>query len=60
MISEAKIQAEKIEDEEKKKNLWMIIAMWLLERSEENIKEVIQLTKDTTCIKIEDLLPYFN
>ena len=41
MVADAKEQANKMEDEEKKKNLWMIIAMWLLERSEENIKEVV-------------------
>ena len=38
----------------------MKIAMWLLERSEENIKEVVQLTRETDILKIEDILPYLN
>jgi hypothetical protein len=41
MIADAKAQANKQEDEEKKKGLWMMIAMYLLERSEDNIREVV-------------------
>lgn len=37
-----------------------MIAIWLLERSEGNIKEVVQLTRETSLIKIEDILPYLT
>lgn len=38
----------------------MMIAAYLLERSEENVKEVVQLTRDTSVLKIEDILPHFT
>ena len=36
------------------------IAVNLLKENDENIEEVIKLTKETELIKIEDLLPHFN
>ena len=68
LIEKAKEYARRAEDEDKKKKLWMLvisciynqIAIHLLSKNDENIDEVIQLTKETQLIKIEDLLPHFN
>lgn len=60
MLQDAKEQANKAEDESVRKGLWMVIAVWLMERSEENMMEVVQLTRETDSLKIEDLLPYFT
>lgn len=55
----AKDYAGKPQNDDEKKKLWMMIAVHLL-KNDENIDEVIELTKETDLIKIEDLLPHFN
>ncbi|CAD8189069.1 unnamed protein product [Paramecium octaurelia] len=60
MIEKAKEYAQKPEDDdEKKKKLWMMIAERLLSQNQD-IDKVIELTKNSQQIKIEDLLPHFN
>lgn len=58
-IEVAKIYAEKPENEDLKKKLWLQIAVHLFNKGTD-IEQVIKLTKETNLIKIEDLLPYFN
>lgn len=46
-------------NEDLKKKLWLQIAVHLFNKGTD-IEQVINLTKETNLIKIEDLLPYFN
>ena len=55
----AKDYANKPEYEDERKKLWIEIAKhFLIKRS--RISDVIELTKQSNVVKIEDLLPYFN
>jgi|JI61114C2RNA_FD_contig_71_1900856_length_3073_multi_2_in_0_out_0_3 hypothetical protein len=55
----AKSYANMPEDDDLKKKLWLEIAINLL-RQGRNVNEVINLTKESKVVKIEDLLPHFN
>ena len=55
----AKEYADKPEYEDEKKKLWIQIAKHYLVKKGK-ISEVIELTKQSKVVKIEDLLPYFN
>lgn len=55
----AKEYADKPEYEDEKKKLWIEIAKHFLVKKGK-ISEVIELTKQSKVVKIEDLLPYFN
>ena len=55
----AKEYAEKPDYEDERKKLWIDIAKHYLIKKEK-ISEVIELTKQSKVIKIEDLLPFFN
>lgn len=55
----AKSYANMPEDDEVKKKLWLEIAINLLKQGR-NVNEVINLTKESKVVKIEDLLPHFN
>ena len=55
----AKEYANKPEYEDERKKLWIEIAKhFLIKKS--RISDVIELTKQSNVVKIEDLLPYFN
>ena len=55
-LNVAKDYANKSTDDEKKTGLWMKIAQSMMERGE-NIKEVVQLTRETDSLGIEHILP---
>ncbi|EGR34772.1 vacuolar sorting protein, putative [Ichthyophthirius multifiliis] len=59
-IQLAKQYADKPINIDCRKKLWLNIAIHLLGKGGNNIDEVIQLTKDTDLLKIEDLLMHFN
>ena len=60
LIELAKEYAKKPEtNDDLRKKLWMLIAERLLKQNVA-IDKVIELTKETDTIKIEDLLPHFN
>jgi len=58
-IDLAKDQIQKVDDDERKKKLWLRIARHVVEK-EENIKEAMAfLSQADNLLKIEDILPFF-
>lgn len=55
----AKEYADRPEYEDERKKLWIEIAKHFLVKKG-RISDVIELTKQSKVVKIEDLLPYFN
>ena len=55
----AKEYANKPEYEDERKKLWIELAKHFLIK-QSRISDVIELTKQSNVVKIEDLLPYFN
>lgn len=37
-----------------------MIVIWMLERGEENVQEVVLLTREVECLQVEDVLPFLN
>ena len=58
-VSLAKQQANKPNDEEHQKKLWLMIAQHVIEK-EHNAKNALELIKESGVIKVEDVLPYFS
>eukprot|EP00163_Fabomonas_tropica_P023207 TRINITY_DN40509_c0_g1_i1.p1 TRINITY_DN40509_c0_g1~~TRINITY_DN40509_c0_g1_i1.p1 ORF type:complete len:911 (+),score=256.88 TRINITY_DN40509_c0_g1_i1:23-2734(+) len=54
----AKINADKPEDDEQRKKLWLKIARHVVEE-EKDIKQAIQFLSTCDLLKIEDILPFF-
>lgn len=50
LLSLAKDVALRCEDTARQKQLWIVICGWLLSRGEENVKEVVQLTREIELI----------
>lgn len=34
--------------------------MWMLDRGDENVRDVVQLTREVECLQVEDVLPHLN
>jgi hypothetical protein len=58
-VALAKDQANKPEEDEQKKKLWLMIAEYVIQE-EKNAKNALDLIKESKVIKVEDVLPYFS